>query len=191
LTQINADTAASPDKETTGQPSGGAEMPMTTIAMLPRPLERLFDRIDAADPSDPYLRALLETWRAQRLERFLPPPEALIGMVPEPAAGQTFNFACSEPPVADWVLVEAGAVARSIFGSMDGNRGLADMRSRRLAVHLRRLFDLVRETAEPVAASFSERGLPFDGNRFEVVAAPLSSDGRQVDGIFGGIVARE
>jgi hypothetical protein len=52
------------------------------------------------------------------------------------------------------------------------------MRSRRLAVHLRRLFDFVRETAEPVAASFSERGMPNSDNRFEVMVAPLASDGR-------------
>jgi ribose-phosphate pyrophosphokinase len=89
------------------------------------------------------------------------------------------------------VLVEAGESARSILGPIGGDRRLIDMRSRRLAVHLRRLFDSVRETAEPVAASFSERGMPFSDNRFEVMVAPLASDGRRVDAVFGGIVARQ
>jgi ribose-phosphate pyrophosphokinase len=96
----------------------------------------------------------------------------------------------SHVPSDDWVLVEAGAAARSILGPIGDARRLSDMRSRRLAVHLRRLFDFVRETAEPIAASFSERDGPI-GNRFEVMVAPLASDGREVDAIFGGIVARE
>jgi ribose-phosphate pyrophosphokinase len=160
---------------------------MTTLAMLPPPLERLFDRIDAAEPTDAYLRALLDIWRAQRLQRFLPTRAALSGAVPNPAGGHAFSFVHAGPPTGDWVLVEAGEAAGSILGPIGGDRRLTDMRSRRLAVHLRRLFDYVRETAEPVAASFSERGMPF-GNRFEVVVAPLASDGREVDSIFGGIV---
>jgi hypothetical protein len=59
---------------------------MTTLAMLPPPLERLFDRIDAAEPTDAYLRALLDIWRAQRLRRFLPTRAALAGAAPEPVA---------------------------------------------------------------------------------------------------------
>jgi hypothetical protein len=160
---------------------------MTTLAMLPPPLERLFDRIDAAEPKDPYLGALLDIWRARRLRRFLPTRAALAGAAPDPVAGHSFSFVHSRGPTDDWVLVEAGAAARSIFGPIGGDRRLTDMRSWRLAVHLRRLFDYVRETTEPVAASFSERGMPF-GNRFEVVVAPLASDGREVDSIFGGIV---
>jgi ribose-phosphate pyrophosphokinase len=163
---------------------------MTTLAMLPPPLERLFDRIDAAEPADAYLRALLEIWRARRLRRFLPTRAALAGAAPDPVAGHSFSFVQSQVPSDDWVLVEAGAAARSILGPIGDGRRLTDMRSRRLAVHLRRLFDFVRETAEPIAASFSERGVPI-GNRFEVMVAPLASDGREVDAIFGGIVARE
>ena len=163
---------------------------MTTLAMLPPPLERLFDRIDAAEPTDAYLRALLEIWRARRLRRFLPTRAALAGAAPDPVAGHSFSFVHSQGPTDDWVLVEAGESARSILGPIGGDRRLIDMRSRRLAVHLRRLFDFVRETAEPVTASFSERGVPI-GNRFEVMVAPLASDGRRVDAILGGIVARE
>jgi ribose-phosphate pyrophosphokinase len=164
---------------------------MTRLAMLPPPLERLFDRIDAAEPTDAYLRALLDVWRAQRLQRFLPTRAALAGVAPEPVCGHAFSFVHAGPPTDDWALVDAGEAARSIMGPIGGDRRLTDMRSRRLAVHLRRLFDFVRETAEPVAASFSERGMPNDDNRVEVVAAPLASDGRRVDAVFGGIVARQ
>jgi ribose-phosphate pyrophosphokinase len=162
---------------------------MTTLAMLPPPLERLFDRIDAAEPTDAYLRALLDIWRAQRVQRFLPTRAALSGAAPDPIGGHAFSFVHAGP-TDDWMLAEAGEAARSILGPIGGDRRLTDMNSRRLAVHLRRLFDFVRETAEPVAASFSERGMPI-GNRFEVMVAPLASDGREVDAIFGGIVARE
>jgi hypothetical protein len=164
---------------------------MTTLAMLPPPLERLFDRIDAAEPTDAYLGALLDIWRARRLRRFLPTRAALAGAAPDPVAGHSFSFVCSRVPSDDWVLVEAGAAARSILGPIGDGRRLTDMRSRRLAVHLRRLFDFVRETAEPVAASFSERGMPFNDNHFEVMVAPLASDGLRVDAVFGGIVARQ
>jgi ribose-phosphate pyrophosphokinase len=163
---------------------------MTTLAMLPPPLERLFDRIDAAEPTDAYLGALLDTWRARRLQRFLPTRAALAGAAPDPVAGYSFSFVHSRGPTDDWVLVEAGESARSILGPIGGDRRLIDMRSRRLAVHLRRLFDFVRETAEPVSANFSERGMPFSDNRLEVMVAPLASDGRRVDAVFGGIVGR-
>ncbi len=163
---------------------------MTTLAMLPPPLERLFDRIDAAEPTDPYLRGLLDIWRAKRLRQFLPTRTELAGAAPEPMEGHTFSFVHAGPTTDDWALVDVGEAARSILGPIAGDLRLTDMRSRRLAVHLRRLFDFVRETAEPVTASFSERGIPFSDNRFEVMVAPLASDGRSVDAVFGGIVAR-
>jgi hypothetical protein len=162
---------------------------MTTLAMLPPPLERLFDRIDAAEPKDPYLGALLDIWRARRLRRFLPTRAALAGAAPDPVAGHSFSFVHSRGPTDDWVLVEAGEAARSILGPIGGDRRLTDMRSRRLAVHLRRLFDFVRETAEPVAASFSERGMPF-GQPLRGRGCAIGLGRARVDAIFGGIVAR-
>jgi ribose-phosphate pyrophosphokinase len=186
--QIKAGVASIAENATCTQNLGAEKSAMTTLAMLPPPLERLFDRIDAAEPTDAYLRVLLDIWRAQRLQRFLPTRAALAGAAPDPVAAHSFSFVHSRVPSEDWVLVDAGAAARSILGPIGDGQGLTDMRSRRLAVHLRRLFDFVRETAEPVAASFSERGLPF-GDRFEVVVAPLASDGREVDSIFGGIVS--
>jgi ribose-phosphate pyrophosphokinase len=188
--QVKAEVASIAEYACCVQTSMREGSAMTTLAMLPPPLERLFDRIDAAEPADAYLRALLEMWRAQRLRRFLPTPAALAGAAPDSVAGHSFSFVHSRGPTDDWVLVEAGESARSILGQISGDRRLTDMGSRRLAVHLRRLFDFVRETAEPVTASFSERGMPFSDNRFEVMAAPLASDGRRVDAVFGGIVAR-
>lgn len=163
---------------------------MTTLSLLPPPLERLFDRIDAAEPSDARLRALLELWRARRLKRFLPTRAALSGAVPDPIATHTFGFKRVEETRGDWELVEAGEAASNLFGAI-GSRRLADMRSRRLAVHLRRLFEFARQTAEPVAATFGAHGMADRSSRFEVVVAPLSSDGRRVDAVFGGIVGRQ
>ena len=104
---------------------------MTTLAMLPPPLERLFDRIDAAEPADAYLRALLEIWRARRLRRFLPTRAALAGAAPDPVAGHSFSFVQSRVPSDDWVLVEAGEAARSILGPLGGERRLSDVRAHR------------------------------------------------------------
>jgi ribose-phosphate pyrophosphokinase len=164
---------------------------MTSIALLPPPLERLFDRIDAAEPSDPYLRSLLEIWRTQRLERFLPTQSHMAGIVPGPIAVHSFAFQRTGAPTNDWQLMEAGDSAGAIIGPIDGGQHLTEMRFRRLAVHLRRLFEFVREAAEPIAASFSERGTRGESVHFEVVVAPLASDGRRVDAVFGGIVRRQ
>jgi hypothetical protein len=163
---------------------------MTTIALLPPPLERLFDRIDAAEPSDAYLRGLLEIWRTQRLERFLPRPDDMAGALPDRLAAHAFVFRRPEAGSRDWVLVEAGADAAAALGSPDGGRSLNQLRSRRLAVRLRRLFGLVRETKEPIAASFGERARSGEPGRFEVLVVPLSSQDSDVDAVSGGIVRR-
>jgi hypothetical protein len=60
----------------------------------------------------------------------------------------------------------------------------------RITARLRRLFETVAETAEPLAAAFELRVKPGRRQWIEVLAAPLSSDGRHVDGIYGGIVSR-
>lgn len=164
---------------------------MTTLSLLPPPLERLFDRIDAAEPSDARLRALLEIWRARRLKRFLPTHAAVSGAVPDPIATHSFGFKRVEDARGDWQLIEAGEAASALFGHLGGGRRLADMQQRRLAVHLRRLFEFVRQTAEPVAATFGEHPVLGKPSRFEVVVAPLSSDGQRVDAVFGGIVGRQ
>lgn len=91
---------------------------MTTLAILPRPLERLFDRIDAAEPTDAYFRALLDVWRAQRLQRFLPTRAALAA--PEPIGGHGFSFVLAGPPTGDWALDSAGDVA-ALLGLKSGS----------------------------------------------------------------------
>jgi hypothetical protein len=163
---------------------------MTTISLLPPPLERLFDRLDAAEPSDVYLRGLLEIWRTRRLSRLLPQPDEIAGAVPDQFAAHAFVFRHLKAPPREWELVEAGADAQAVFGPFDDGRTLSHLRSRRLAVRLRRLFDLVRETKEPVAASFGERARAGEPSRFEVLVAPLSSQASEVDAVCGGIVWR-
>jgi hypothetical protein len=115
----------------------------------------------------------------------------MAGNVPEQIAVRSFTFRRTGAPTSDWQLVEVGDSAGAIIGPIGGGRPLAEVRFRRLAVHLRRLFDFVREAAEPIAASFSERGTRGESVHFEVVVAPLASDGRRVDAVFGGIVRRQ
>jgi ribose-phosphate pyrophosphokinase len=58
------------------------------------------------------------------------------------------------------------------------------------AVRLRRLFDLVGETKEPVAAILGEHVRSGEPGRFEVLVARLSSWGSEVDAVYGGMVWR-
>lgn len=89
---------------------------MTTPAMLPPPLERLFDRIAAAEPTVANLRALLDIWRAPNVcsdfcRRGPPWPDP----PPEPTACHAFSFVPAEPPTGDWALVNAGEVAALLW----------------------------------------------------------------------------
>jgi hypothetical protein len=86
---------------------------------------------------------------------------------------------------ADWALQFAGDSAGAIFGAR-AQKPLSSLDNRRVAGRLRLIFDWVGDTGEAVSASF------FSPDQTgEILAAPLGTDAKRIDGIFGGIVMRQ
>nr|WP_281409315.1 ribose-phosphate diphosphokinase [Microvirga terricola] len=141
----------------------------------------------APQPRDSSLSRLLTYWIERRKNVIAPKPAeiAVSDLGDDGANAFIFRFA---PHGDDLSLIFGGATLESLVGPCDpGAIILTDASERREAVRLRRLANLVRERAEPVLAEFviSRR----DGTRasVEIVVAPLASDGRTVDGLFGGV----
>ncbi|WOJ89723.1 PAS domain-containing protein [Methylocapsa polymorpha] len=161
---------------------------MTTLAPPPPHLARLFNRLDAADASDPLLRIELEFWRNKRGSRLMPTADDLA---PEPdlIAAHIFVFKRSNG-TNEWEASRAGSEAAALLGLASQDKRLSKLLAPRIAARLRRLFETVAETAEPLAAAFELRVKPDRRLWIEILAAPLSSDGRHVDGVYGGITSR-
>jgi len=170
-----------------GDPAHG-EYDLTTLAVPPPHLARLFNRLDAADASDPLLRLELEFWRDKRGSRLMP-TAADLAQGPGAIAACIFVFQRSDG-TNEWEATRTGPEAGRLLGLASQEKRLSKMLAPRITARLRRLFETVAETAEPLAAAFELRVKPGRRQWIEVLAAPLSSDGRHVDGIYGGIVSR-
>ncbi len=158
---------------------------MTTLALLPAPLKRLFIRVDVA-ASNPLLESALEHWVHRRGRRLFPQTGNLQLAELGEVTAHLFILSQREPPSSDWEFVSIGGAASAILLAEGEWPTLNKLGNRRAAVHLRRLVDLIKETGEPVAAKFAQRTGRQD--HFELFMAPLSSDGRHIDGALGGIV---
>ena len=157
---------------------------MTTLALLPGPLKRLFTRIDAAGTTEHSLEMALDHWRIRRGDRLLPSRSDIDVAQLGPFASHVFVFErCGK---ADWSLRFAGDMARKMLSPPVGEPSLSTLGNRRIAARLRLLFGWVEETGEAVSASFIS---PDQSG--EILAAPLSSDGNKVGAVFGGIVSRQ
>ena len=156
---------------------------MTTLALLPASLKRLFARIDAAGTSEHSLELALDHWRIRRGERLFPSISDIDVEQLGPLASHLFVF--ERRSKVDWSLRFAGDAARKILSPPVGEASLSTLKNRRIAARLRLLFGWVEETGEAVSASF----ISADQSG-EILAAPLSSDGNKVEAIFGGIVSR-
>jgi ribose-phosphate pyrophosphokinase len=161
---------------------------LTTFAASEPRLRRLFQRVDfAPQPQHEGLRSLTCYWLKMRGEAIAPRP-ADMRFVSEAASTLGFIFAYRDGE-RGYEMVDGGPSLRLFLGP-DSGRGAAgtpkSVTYRRGAARLRRLFETVREGGEPVVAAFAyqEAGTPHFA---ELFAAPLSSDGHTVDGIFGGI----
>jgi len=161
---------------------------LTTLAVPPPHLARLFNRLDAADASDPILRLELEFWRDKRGGRLMP-TVADVAQGPDAITPDIFVFQRCDG-MNEWEATRTGPEAGHLLGVASEERRLSKMLAPRITARLRRLFEAVAETAEPLAGAFELRVKPGRRQWIEVLAAPLSSDGRHVDGIYGGIVSR-
>ena len=156
---------------------------MTTLSLLPGPLKRLFAKIDAAATSDRSLELALDHWRIKRGDRLLPGLSDMDMRQLAPLAPKLFLFEyCDED---DWALRFAGKDVESLLQPSSADARLSTLGNRRLAVHLRHLFQLVAQTAEIISATY----IAHDQSG-EILVTPLSTDGNKVEAVFGGIVGR-
>jgi hypothetical protein len=156
---------------------------MTTLALLPERLKRLFSRFDAARAHEHSLELALDHWQVKRGNRLWPRPADIDATELGPLAQHLFIF---ERSGDDWRLLFAGDAAKPELGVTAEGATLSSLADRRAATRLRRLFEWVEQTGELVSASFVS---PHQDGEFLV--APLSSDGNKVEAIFGGVVSRK
>jgi hypothetical protein len=157
---------------------------VTTLSLLPGPLRRLFSRIDAAGTRDRTLELALDHWRVKRGDRLWPRLADIDVAQLGPLASHVFVF--QRVGKADWRLQFAGESAKRILGPPAHKPTLSILENRRVAARLRLIFEWVGDTGEAVSASFVS---PDESG--EILAAPLGTDGKKVEAIFGGIVSRQ
>lgn len=164
---------------------------MTTFAMTDPVHRRLFERLDfAPQPKDESLARLIECWKSKRSGHVAPAPQDMSVSELGDDAGHAFILRI-DPQDGTPILVFGGAAFETLIGPCEpGMAALASPAEPRGAVRFRRLAALVRSHAEPVLAEFTTRTADGIRLRVEVVAAPLSSGGGRVDGLFGGVSVR-
>jgi ribose-phosphate pyrophosphokinase len=163
--------------------------PVTIFAETPAPVRRLFQRLDfAPKPTQELLRHLLEYWTERRGNAVFP----RLQDVEAEAAGAdgkpsfVYRFRAGE---RDYSLVFGAVVLEPLLGPTNPGSSLSEAPNQRVAVRLRRLFETVQQAGEPVLAEFLLETAAED-TVVEIVAAPLSEDGRAVDAILGGLSVR-
>jgi ribose-phosphate pyrophosphokinase len=162
---------------------------MTTLAISPRPLRRLFSLIDFAPrPNSDDLLRLLEYWREKRGQHVAPTRDEISEVEIGAASSHMFLYELSEVPRTYRLGVGLEAT-RELLGDLKIGDDLTQARNRRIAVRLRRLFDFAREAGEPVLVEFA---MQKDGQQFltEILAAPVAASGRSREAIFGGAAVR-
>jgi ribose-phosphate pyrophosphokinase len=156
---------------------------MTTLALLPERLKRLFSRFDAAGAHDHSLELALDHWQVKRGDRLWPTLAAIDPAQLGPLAQHVFVF---ERSGDDWRLRFAGAAAKTDLGAPAEKPMLSNLRDHQVAMRLRQLLEWVEQTGELVSASFVS---PHQDGEFLV--APLGDGGDRVEAVFGGIVSRK
>lgn len=154
---------------------------MTTMAKTKKALTRLFQRLDSVpSPTDERLAAVLQEWLDRRQQLIAPAPQALM-TAGTSAAEKAFIFR-KDPDAPRHYLLSSGAdAAAPLIGRISAGDRLDAAADRRGAVRLRRLFDMVGETGEPILGIFSSKSAEAGPIHTELLVAPLSSNGKSVD----------
>ncbi|MCI4679167.1 ribose-phosphate diphosphokinase [Rhodoblastus acidophilus] len=159
---------------------------MTTLAIVDPPLRRLFSRLDFAPrPVQQGLSELLANWEALRAGAVAPALAAAEETVP--ANGFVFARDDSE---RDFLLRRASIGLERLTGLTEAGARLSASPEPRHAVRLRRLFETVLNTGEPVLAEFSAETHEEAGLVVDLLAAPLASSDGRIVGILGGCELR-
>jgi ribose-phosphate pyrophosphokinase len=156
---------------------------MTTLALLPERLKRLFSRFDAAGAHERSLELALDHWQVKRGDRLWPKLSDIDPVQLGPLAQHVFVF---ERSGDDWRLRFAGDAAKTDLGAPADKPMLSNLTDDQVATRLRQLLEWVEQTGELVSASFVS---PHQDGEFLV--APLSDGGDRVEAVFGGIISRK
>jgi hypothetical protein len=160
---------------------------MTTLAGLTGPLVRLFLRIDAAQPSDEVLRKASDIWQKLRRGRIMP-LESEMADLPAEIAPHAFTGRSMTNGSRHWIVTQAGRDAAAILQIKD-QAGL-DIGNRRIAVRLRKLFDIVADKSEPVSAMFELGGRGKRRQLVEIFVAPVTGAESNTHAVFGTVNSR-
>ena len=160
---------------------------MTTLDPLTEPLVRLFLRIDAASPTDPLLRALSEFWQLKRGSKIVPSEADMTGFSGD-VSPYVFLARLTPNETGHWSVSGAGFVAAAVL-QLKGGQEL-EIGDKRIAVRLRRLFDIVAEKVEPYSAMFEIDGQNGQRQLVEVFAAPLGNGEKGIHMVFAAINSR-
>lgn len=160
---------------------------MTTLAGLTGPLVRLFLRIDAAQPSDEVLRKASDFWQARRRGRIMP-PESEMAELPRAIAAHVFTGRSMTNGSRRWIVTKAGRDAAAILQIKDDAR--LKIGNRRIAVRLRKLFEMVADKSEPVSAMFELGGRGKERQLVEIFVAPVTGAESNTHAVFGTVNSR-
>ncbi|HEX2509669.1 MAG TPA: ribose-phosphate diphosphokinase [Microvirga sp.] len=164
---------------------------MTVLAETPPPLKRLFERLDfAVQPKHEALVHLLSHWADKRSDAIAPRPEDIaLSRIEEDEGPVAFAYRVADR-TRDFTLMTGPRAIGALLGPCEPGSGLRRSAHPRVAVRLRRLFETVCRTGEPVLAEFILAEAGRDAALVEILAAPLSDDGLTVDAILGGVSVR-
>lgn len=159
---------------------------MTTLAIADPPLRRLFARLDFAPrPLWESLSSVFAAWEALRGGAVAPQLSRAEELVP--ANGFVFE---SNDGERDFILRRASLGLERLTGLTELGGRLSASPELRHAVRLRRLFETVIKTGEPVLAEFSTEGHEDASLVVDLLAAPLADSEGRIVGILGGCELR-
>lgn len=159
---------------------------MTTLAFADPPLRRLFTRLDFAPrPSQEKLLGLFERWEALRDGRVAPTMPLEEGAVP-PDAFVLVRIDLEH----DFILQRPCSCLNALLGTGKAGDRLSLAPRQRQAARLRRLFDTVIQTGEPVLAEFSIEGHDEPASVVDLLATPLADEQGRIVGVLGGYAMR-
>jgi ribose-phosphate pyrophosphokinase len=162
---------------------------MTTMAVTPPYLGRLFERLDfAPNPADATLASVLERWRAAR-GRNVAPPLTQIAANGADLFESAFVYRRLERE-NDYRLVAGEKAVEPLLGPASDGKCLSEAKNPRGAVRLRRLFEEVRRKGEPALAEFTLVEKGRDLGAVELIAAPLAEPDGTIDAVLGAVSIR-
>jgi hypothetical protein len=124
---------------------------MTTLDPLTVQFAHLFQRVDAASPTDPTLRAAATHWAEKRRGKLMPSREDMRDL-PAFILPHVFFVHLAINGDARWLVSTAGSSARTALGLVGHEP--QETPDKRMAARLRALCGLVSDRGEPYAVMF-------------------------------------